>query len=36
MMIVSVSYVGMNERVQYMCSGSVLRMILIEILLWKI
>ena len=34
-MIGSVSYVGMNVRVQYMCSGSFLRMTLLEILSWK-
>ena len=35
MMIGSVSCVGMNVRVWYMCSGSVLRMILLEVLSWK-
>ena len=35
MMIGSVSYVGMNVRLYYMCSGSVLRMILLEVLSWK-
>ena len=35
MVIGSVSYVGMNVRVWYMCSGSVLCMIALEILSWE-
>ena len=35
MVIGSVSYVAMNVRVWYMCSGSVLYMIALEILSWE-
>ena len=35
MVIGSVSYVGMNVRVWYMCSGSVLYMIALQILSWE-